>query len=192
MAKIKNNYVLNGISGRVGDHVFKTSKGKTTIGKVPDMSKVILSKNQTKSNKLFAEAVAFAQMVMKNPEAKNKYPVKANHSLYQTLVKEYLTRFNPKTPAAGLLPKSIINALKEFILSEKQLRAILYLTDQKKLTNKIYQKINEVTKATATRHLKVLDNLEIIESNGGKGAGAYYLPGPWWEKNRLISTKTSQ
>jgi DNA-binding transcriptional ArsR family regulator len=185
MAKVNNNFALQGVSGKVGDVLLKSSKGKTTIGKIPDRTKVILSKNQTRSNKLFADAVAYAQKLMKDPDAKNKYKVKPNHSLYQTLIKNYLTRFNPKIAAAGLLSEDLATALKSVSLSDLQLRAILYLEDQKKLTNKVYQKINGVSKATATRHLKELSDLEIIETNGGKGAGAYYLPGIWWENNRL-------
>ncbi len=185
MGKVTDNFALQGVSGKVGDIVLKRSKGKTIIGKIPDRTKVILSKNQTNSNKLFADAVAFAQKLMKDPEAKKIYKVKANLSLYQTLIKTYLKRFNPKTAAVGLLHKDLVTALKPFPLSDLQLRAILYLQDQEKLTNQIYQKLNGVSKPTATRHLRELKELEIIKTNGGKGAGAYYLPGAWWVNNRL-------
>jgi DNA-binding transcriptional ArsR family regulator len=192
MAKVNDNFALQGVSGKVGDIVLKTSKGKTTISKIPDRSKVVQSKNQTKSNKIFADAVAYAQKLMKDPEAKYKYKVKANHSLYQTLIKNYLNHFNPKKSAAAFLHKDLATALKSFSLSHLQLRAILYLEDQSKLTNKIYQQINDVSKATSTRHLKELNDLEIIKTNGGKGAGAYYLPGAWWENNRLKGPKLAE
>jgi len=53
------------------------------------------------------------------------------------------------------------------------------------ITNKIYQHMNAISKATATRHLQELVSLNIIEFNNGRGAGAFYVMGSAWN-NRLI------
>ena len=64
--------------------------------------------------------------------------------------------------------------LKEKGLNDRQIKAIDFLKKKGRITNKDYQKINNVSRETATRDLKNLVNLKIVNALGTKGAGAYY------------------
>ncbi len=64
--------------------------------------------------------------------------------------------------------------LIELGLNERQIKAIEYLKKNKKITNKNYQKLNDVSRETATIDLRKLVELNIIIPSGSKGAGAYY------------------
>ena len=60
-------------------------------------------------------------------------------------------------------------------LSARQIKAIEYLKENKQLTNKIYQGICEVSKATATRDLtELIEKFKILERSGEVGAGTTY------------------
>ena len=59
-------------------------------------------------------------------------------------------------------------------MSLRQLDGLIYLARFSELSNSIYQNINKVSKATATRDLKGLINMGILIGEG-KGAGAKYL-----------------
>jgi len=71
--------------------------------------------------------------------------------------------------------KYAIEQLKELGLNNRQITAVEYLKENSKITNKEYQGINNVSKKTATRDLKVLTDLELIQSSGKAGAGAFYV-----------------
>ncbi|MGJ1211450.1 ATP-binding protein [Sphingobacterium multivorum] len=58
-------------------------------------------------------------------------------------------------------------------LNERQLKAVEYVKERGKITNKEYQEINLVAKPTATRDLSELVEYGIFR-NTGKGAGSYY------------------
>jgi hypothetical protein len=54
MARVKDNLVVKGASGRIGRGIFyRTRKNKTFSGKYPDMTGIIPSKNQTKGGRRF-------------------------------------------------------------------------------------------------------------------------------------------
>ncbi len=60
-------------------------------------------------------------------------------------------------------------------LNPRQIRAVLFLKANRKISNKDYQQINNVSKATATRDLKELvEEFRLIEKIGNRGAGIYY------------------
>jgi ATP-dependent DNA helicase RecG len=59
-------------------------------------------------------------------------------------------------------------------LNPRQIKAILYIKENGKITNKEYQEINSVAKPTATRDLSELVEKHGILANTGKGAGSYY------------------
>ena len=190
MARVKNNLFIEGTGGAVGKNiVYRTIKNKTFACKYPDMSNIIPSKDQTKGRERFANAVAFARSVMKDPKKSALYAKRRGHSAYHTAIRDYMKRFNAKKPVEILLPTGVKAALKALSLSEPQLRAAVYINEHKRLTNGQYQKMNDVSKATATRHLQELAGLNIIQSNGAKGAGAHYLIGSWWKNNGLIGWK---
>src|SRR5699024_9281086 len=64
--------------------------------------------------------------------------------------------------------------LSKLGLNERQIKAIDYLKENKKITNKIYQEINDCSRNTASNDLTELVNKELIESSGKSGAGSYY------------------
>jgi len=181
MAKT-DNILTKGMKGTIGKEVvFRTFKQGTFSGKFPDMSRIIPSKNQTKARERFAKAVAYAQFVMKNLKGSRSYKASKGKSLYHAAIKDYMSRFDAGKPVKDALPEEVQDALKLFSLSEAQLRAIAYIDDHKKLTNRNYQEMNSVSKATATRHLQELAAQGIIVSNNGKGAGAHYTTGSPWK-----------
>ena len=61
-------------------------------------------------------------------------------------------------------------------LNERQLKAIEYIKDNSYITNKIYQELCNVSKATATRDLSDLtDNFKLLKRTGEGGAGTTYM-----------------
>ena len=59
-------------------------------------------------------------------------------------------------------------------LNERQIKAITFLKENGKITNKDYQILNNISRETATRDLKKLVELGIIKTEGLKGAGSFY------------------
>ena len=59
-------------------------------------------------------------------------------------------------------------------LNDKQIEAVLYTKKYGKITNSKYQEITKVSKATATRHIKELENKGLLENIGTKGSSAIY------------------
>jgi hypothetical protein len=190
MARVKSNPLLQGMAGGIGKAILlRTFKKGTFSGKYPDMSGVVPSKNQTKGRERFAEAVKFAQSVMKDPVKSAEYKTRGGGSVYNAAVKEYMTRTNPDMRVLLSLTPTQKVALEALSLTEPLRRAIAYISVHKKITNGIYQEMNEVSKPTGTRHLGELARLGIIQSNKGKGAGAHYIIGSWWDENGLITSK---
>ncbi len=65
--------------------------------------------------------------------------------------------------------------LIEIGLSARQIKAVEYLKENKSITNKIYQEICEVSKATATRDLtELIEKFKLLERSGEVGAGTSY------------------
>jgi hypothetical protein len=182
MARVTNP-LLEGTSGSIGKNlVYRKFKNGTFSSKHPDMSGVAPSKNQTKGRKRFGEAVAYAKSVMKDPEKRAKIKNREGSSVYHAAVKEYLDRFSPERILRFSLPPKAKEKLEALSLNKPQLLAVVYISQYKKLSNSDYRNLNDVSKPTATRHLRELADLHIIESNRGKGAGAHYTMGSWWEK----------
>ena len=64
--------------------------------------------------------------------------------------------------------------LQSLDLTERQVKAILYVKEKGKITNSDYQTLTDVSRETATRDLKELMDKQLIKSSGQKGAGAFY------------------
>jgi ATP-dependent DNA helicase RecG len=65
--------------------------------------------------------------------------------------------------------------LKSLNLNNRQVKAVLYIKRQGKITNSEYQKLNNVSKATATRDLTELtEKYNILKRTGESGAGISY------------------
>ncbi|TKK71647.1 hypothetical protein FC093_01075 [Ilyomonas limi] len=83
------------VKGTIGKQIVIKQYGDTTvISKHPDMSRVKPSKLQQNGRKLFAEAVAYARAVNRNPEQKATYiqKVPCGQSVYHYALKEYLEK----------------------------------------------------------------------------------------------------
>jgi|SRR5450631_2758407 len=176
MGNVTNNLLLKGMSGRAGNKIYWTIKDKTFSGKVPDMSGITPSKKQKQKRNLFASAVKFARSVMKDPVESARYKT-PDGSVYHAAIKEYMGLFSPAQLTKLTLKPRLKAGLQGLSLTGPQLRAIAFIIKYQVLTNSFYQKMNGVSKATATRHLQELTNHRIIQSNKGRGAGAHYIMG---------------
>jgi len=65
--------------------------------------------------------------------------------------------------------------LKEMGLNDRQIKAVMYVKEKGKITNKEYQEINGVIKKTASRDLGVLTDKRILEKVGSTGKGTHYI-----------------
>ncbi len=77
-------------------------------------------------------------------------------------------------------PKDIYNEeyMKSLGLSERQINAIMYTKENKRIANADYQKLNAVSKATATRELnELVSKFNLLKSEGKWGKGIYYVLG---------------
>ena len=64
--------------------------------------------------------------------------------------------------------------LQQLGLNNRQIKAVLYVKERGKITNKEYQEINSVAKPTASRDLSELTDTYKIFKNSGVGAGSIY------------------
>lgn len=69
--------------------------------------------------------------------------------------------------------KTTITKIKE--LNERQVRAIEFVKQKGRITNKDYQTLNHISREMATIDLRKLVEMNILTSSGAKGAGAYYV-----------------
>jgi ATP-dependent DNA helicase RecG len=65
--------------------------------------------------------------------------------------------------------------LKHIGLNTNQVKAVMHLKVNKKITNGAYQKLNEVSRSTAARELSALVKQGIIERHGRTGRGTVYV-----------------
>ncbi len=69
-----------------------------------------------------------------------------------------------------------IEYLKKLKLSERQIKAVLFVKEKGKISNKEYQEICEVSKGTATKELReLIEKFNILERKGNVGAGTFYV-----------------
>ncbi|MCK9412630.1 MAG: putative DNA binding domain-containing protein [Prolixibacteraceae bacterium] len=64
--------------------------------------------------------------------------------------------------------------LRTLDINERQVKAILYIKEHRKITNTKYQEINTVGKTLATEELRYLIDKELIIQSGSKGRGSRY------------------
>ena len=63
--------------------------------------------------------------------------------------------------------------LKSLDLSDRQVKAVLYVKEKGKITNSEYQQINDTSARTAVRDLEILVNKGILKRKGQR-KGAFY------------------
>lgn len=66
------------------------------------------------------------------------------------------------------------NYLRKMGLNDRQINAVLYTKKYGEITNSVYQKIAEVSKATATRDIQELEEKQVLINTGTKGSSAIY------------------
>ncbi len=65
--------------------------------------------------------------------------------------------------------------LKQLNLNDRQFKAVLFVKGNEEITNKIYQELCEVSKATATRDLtELIEKFKLLIRTGEVGAGTVY------------------
>lgn len=73
MAKVKLNPILEQISGKIGDLVFRRYGDETIISQNPDRSGIVPSAAQLAARERFREAALYGKIVMADPETKALY-----------------------------------------------------------------------------------------------------------------------
>ena len=180
MARI-NNDMVEGSRGKVGkDLVYKTRNKKTFLSKKPDMSNIIATKEQTKNRNFFAEAVQFARELKKDPVRSAAFKLRKGETLYLAAIKEYMRMHGDKKVAKNFDSKFWFDRLTKAGLSKRQVNSALFIMNTGKITNEDCQKMNNISKPTATRDLALLTGKKIIEFNGVRGAGAFYILGSFF------------
>lgn len=174
MARIKGNVITTGMRGTFRGSVIKQRGDTQYTSELPDTSNTFSTDNQDAVRSNFADAVAFAQGVIRSPEVPPFEP-KEGQNLYNGAISYYcLTHKVIITPSDSRkrYNKAI---LEELGLHPRQVKAVLYVQKHKKITNAGYKKLNDVSKATATRDLQELVSLNFLVPSGAKGAGANYV-----------------
>jgi hypothetical protein len=94
MAVVKRNQVTKGLSGKFHEFIFKNYSYGTVVSKVPDRSKVKLSKKQKTANTIFKAAVAYAKEVIRDPKKRKPYEAKLKRgkTVYHTALADYLKK----------------------------------------------------------------------------------------------------
>ena len=65
--------------------------------------------------------------------------------------------------------------LKKLGLNARQIKAVIYVKEKGRITNKEYQDLCEVKKRQSTDDLKELEEKELFERIGTTGKGTYYI-----------------
>ena len=95
MAQSKNNPVLEGVSGKIGNLVIKQyPNGKIVITKMPDMSSVKQSKLQSIYQNQFAEAVKYARAAKRDPQKRAAFEkvLKPGQDVYHAALSSFLKK----------------------------------------------------------------------------------------------------
>jgi hypothetical protein len=94
MAIVTNNIAVEGLSGKMGNLVFRQLNGKTIVQAAP-VRKAPYNKAQLKQQNRFKEAMAYARVLLADPIVKAKYKAKArakggNLNAFNVAVSEYM------------------------------------------------------------------------------------------------------
>ena len=180
MARIKDNLLVQGAQGAIGKElVYKKINGKTYAVKYPDMSRIEFNTLQKEYQNLFAAAITYARAVLNDPAQEAVYRKRVNNdkslrglSIYHAAIKDFMAKHSAKKPAAEI-QKTLQQLRETYTLNDRQEKALKYLIAQRRLTNALYQQLNKVSKATATRDLQDLVRQAAI-SVRSRSAGACY------------------
>jgi len=108
--------VFKGFRGSVNRQLlFKQCGGKTIVTRFPDRSRVVYSENQKREQRRFADAVAFARIVIADKRLFREYSLKASmfnfRSAWNAAIAEYMNKgpLRPK-PKKIRFEKAVITA----------------------------------------------------------------------------------
>lgn len=180
MARIYTDNLLEGAQGAIGKKlVVKRINGKSFLCKYPDMNEVQFSQKQKKCQSIFAQAVAYGKGVLADADKTLFYKqMKRNNkklrssSIYHLAIQDFIGK-NSKKLANQKASQKLKTYQQTYTVSNRQLIALQQLLTKGVLTNAIYQQLNQVSKATATRDLQNLVYQGIL-SIPAKGVGARY------------------
>jgi len=65
--------------------------------------------------------------------------------------------------------------LKEMGLNDRQIKAVIYIKEKGRITNKEYQELNNIKKRQTSEDFAVLEDKGILEKIGTTGKGTYYI-----------------
>ena len=65
--------------------------------------------------------------------------------------------------------------LKEMGLNDRQIKAVMYVKEKWRITNREYQELNSIKKRQTSEDLAVLEDKGILEKIGTTGKGTYYI-----------------
>lgn len=98
MAKVKFNSIVSGMSGKVGNMVFRQlANGKTVVSARPNTSRVKLSEAQAAQRQRFKEAATYAKSALEDPEVcliYEKMAVGTHLTPYNMAIADYLNGNN--------------------------------------------------------------------------------------------------
>lgn len=81
MAKVKLNPLIQGLSGKVGNSVYRRlASGETVVARAPSKSPASPSESQNAHRQRFKQAVARAKAALANPETRAYYEAAAAKS----------------------------------------------------------------------------------------------------------------
>ena len=111
MPKVRLAPWLMEVYGSMGEEVTfrRTPKGKTSIIKRADMSKVKWSPAQVAQRQRMKEAIAYAQAILADPDLKKKYAKRAkkkHRRAYDEALSEYLRSFKREARRAAQAARS--------------------------------------------------------------------------------------
>jgi len=64
--------------------------------------------------------------------------------------------------------------LSKLGLNDRQIKAVLYVKEHGRITNKEYQALEKASERTASRELSELIKANLLEQGGSFGAGSFY------------------
>lgn len=143
-------------------------------GSLPEGITVEMLKEEHPSkprNKLIAMTFYYAGLIEKwGTGTKRMVELCRDHGLPEPEFKEFGDGFSVT------FYKDIYNEeyLKKLGLNDRQIKAVLYVKEKGKITNKEYQEITGASKATSTRDLSELIEKGIFIKIGSTGKGTYY------------------
>jgi hypothetical protein len=99
MAKIKLNPMINGLSGKVGNMIFRRlANGEVSVSLAPARSQAKPSESQTAHRQRFKQAAAYAKAALADPETRAYYEAAAagsHKTPYNLALSDYLKGKNP-------------------------------------------------------------------------------------------------